>query len=83
MNVKTDVTLVTKRGQTSIPAHLRKELHLERGGRLVWERVSTEEIRVRVLRDAPAPLAMLGFAKRFRRARRTAAWMAELRAAEK
>ncbi len=83
MNVKTDTTVVTERGQTSIPAHLRKEMGLEKGKRLVWEKISDEEIRIRVRRPAKAePIAMLGFAKRFRRTRRTAAWMSELRAGD-
>ncbi len=83
MNVKTDTTVVTERGQTSIPAHLRKEMGLEKGKRLVWEKVSDEEIRILVRSSAEAdPVAMLGFARRFRHARRTAAWMSELRAGD-
>jgi len=83
MNVKTDVTVVTERGQTSIPAHLRKEMGLGKGKRLMWERVSNEEIRIRVRPPVEAnPAAMLGFARRFRKTRRTAAWMSELRAGE-
>jgi len=83
MHAKDVITVVTERGQTSIPAHLRKELGLAKGGRLVWEKVSDHEFRVRVLRSQPSPEAMLGFAGRFRRRRTTAAWMAELRAGEK
>lgn len=83
MNVKTDTTVVTERGQTSIPAHLRKEMGLEKGKRLVWERVSEDEIRIHVRPAAEAdPAAMLGFAKRFRHPRRTADWMSELRAGD-
>lgn len=83
MNVKTEITVVTERGQTSIPAHLRKELGLQKGGRLAWERISDDEVKVRVLRAQPDPVAMRGFATRFRRKRTTAAWMADLRAGEK
>ncbi len=83
MNVKTDTTVVTERGQTSIPAHLRKEMGLEKGKRLVWEKVSDEEIRILIRPSAePDPVAMLGFARRFRRTRRTAAWMSDLRAGD-
>jgi AbrB family looped-hinge helix DNA binding protein len=83
MNVKTDTTVVTERGQTSIPAHLRKEMGLGRGKRLVWEKVSDEEIRIRVRPSTEVdPVAMLGFARRFRRTRRTAAWMSDLRAGD-
>ncbi len=83
MNVRTETTVVTERGQTSIPAHLRKEMGLGKGARLVWERVSENEIRIRVRPSVEAdPFAMLGFAKRFRRPRRTAEWMEELRAGD-
>jgi AbrB family looped-hinge helix DNA binding protein len=83
MNIKTDTTVVTERGQTSIPAHLRKEMGLQKGKRLVWEKVSDEEIRILVRPSAEAdPVAMLGFARRFRRTRRTAAWMSDLRAGD-
>jgi AbrB family looped-hinge helix DNA binding protein len=65
MNVKTDTTVVTERGQTSIPAHLRKEMGLGRGKRLVWEKVSDEEIRIWVRPSTEVdPVAMLGFARR-------------------
>ena len=79
--MKTMVTTVTERGQVSIPAQLREQLHIQPGQRLVWERVSDSECRVRLrpaLRAAGA-VAMLGYAKRFRKARRTREWMAELR----
>jgi bifunctional DNA-binding transcriptional regulator/antitoxin component of YhaV-PrlF toxin-antitoxin module len=79
-----DVTIVTDRGQVSIPAHLRRELSLSKGKRLVWEKVGDHELRVVVL-DAPAPRgaqAMRGFARRFRKARRTEEWMRELREGE-
>lgn len=81
-----NVTKVTQRGQVSIPAELRKEMELDRGRRLLWERVSERELRVRVLSDstpARGAEAMRGFARRFRDTpRRTADWMTELREGE-
>lgn len=65
MNVKTDITVVTQRGQTSIPARLRKAMGLAKGTRLVWEQLSEQEARVRRVRARkPDPVAMLGFARR-------------------
>lgn len=81
----TDVTVVTDRGQVSIPAHLRKELELAKGQRLLWLRSGERELRIVVL-EPSAPRgaqAMRGFARRFRaEPRTTAEWMAELRAGE-
>ena len=81
MSAKTDTTAITERGQTSIPAELRRALGLQPGMRLSWEAVSDTEIRLHVLRTPVAadPVAMLGFARRFRASRRTADWMKELR----
>ena len=78
-------TTVTERGQTSIPAEVRRELGLGAGTRLHWERVSDRELRVIVMTPAtPAgPTAMLGFARRFRpETRSTDAWMRILREGE-
>ena len=75
-------TVVTDRGQTSIPAEVRRALGLETGPRLRWERVSDREIRVIVMTASPpaGPMAMLGFARRFRpEPRSTEAWMRVLR----
>lgn len=77
---------VTERGQTAIPAQLRRAYEVEPGMELVWEAAGPDTWRVHLRRKpeaAPDPLAMLGFAKRFRATRRTAEWMAELRAGEK
>jgi len=79
-------TVVTERGQVSIPAAIRKELDLKPGQPLVWEKLSDRECLVRVPRKKK-PLgakAMLGFAARFRgeKGRPTAEWMADLRAGE-
>ena len=77
---------LTERGQISIPSSLRKSMKLRPGQSFHWQRVSDREIRVSV-ETAPAagPLAALGYAKKLRAgpARRTASWMAELRAGEK
>lgn len=77
---------LTERGQISIPAALRKAMKLRPGQSFNWHRVSDREMRVSV--EAPpaaGPLAVLGYAKKLRRGptRRTASWMAELRAGEK
>lgn len=78
----TKITVVTDRGQVSIPAHLRKDLALTKGQRLLWEKTGQRELKVVVL-EPPAPggaQAMRGFARRFRSDPRTTAdWMAELR----
>jgi AbrB family looped-hinge helix DNA binding protein len=84
MPVPSKVSVITERGQVSIPAQLRKELALAKGQRLLWEKTGEHEIRVTVLLE-PEPrgaIAMLGFAKRFRPARRTQDWMTELREGE-
>ncbi|MBI2895366.1 MAG: AbrB/MazE/SpoVT family DNA-binding domain-containing protein [Deltaproteobacteria bacterium] len=80
------VTVVTDRGQVSIPAELRRELHLSAGRKLLWEKLSDRELRVRAIdeRKPVGPLAVLGFARRFRRERRaTADWMEDLRTGER
>lgn len=85
MAKRDEVTVVTERGQVSIPADLRRDLHLAPGRRLRWEKVTSGELRVVVL-PAERPrgaMAMRGFARRFREApRRTADWMRELRDGE-
>ena len=81
---KDETTAVTERGQTSIPVEIRRALGLQPGVRLGWEAISQDEIRLRVVR-APLvanPMAMLGFARRFRAPRCTADVMAELREGE-
>ena len=78
------VSIVTERGQVSIPAHLRKELSLTKGQQLLWEKTGEHEIRVTILpgQEPQGAVAMLGFAKRFRKTRRTQEWMTELREGE-
>jgi bifunctional DNA-binding transcriptional regulator/antitoxin component of YhaV-PrlF toxin-antitoxin module len=85
MPAPSKVSVITERGQVSIPSQLRKELSLAKGQRLLWEKTGEHEIRVTVLPEPErrGAMAMLGFAKRFRPTRRTEDWMAELREGEK
>lgn len=80
-------TVVTERGQVSIPASIRKELGLKTGQPLVWEKISDRECLVKIPRkkEALGAMAMLGFAARFRgeKGRRTASVMPELRQGER
>ena len=82
---KSEVTVVTDRGQVSIPAELQRDLDLAPGRRLRWEKVAPAELRVVVLPEAKprGAGAMRGFARRFRDTpRRTGDWMRELREGE-
>jgi AbrB family looped-hinge helix DNA binding protein len=48
-------TTVTERGQTAIPARIRRETNVQPGTELVWEVVGPDEWRVTVVREqAPA-----------------------------
>jgi AbrB family looped-hinge helix DNA binding protein len=80
-------TVVTERGQVSIPAPIRKELGLKTGQPLVWEKISDRECLVKIppKKKSVGAMAMLGFAARFRgeKGRRTARVMAELREGER
>jgi len=77
-------TMVTERGQVSIPAMVRKHLNLTSGQRVTWEPVSNHECRLRVATANPVPgaTAMLGYAAKFRRVRRTSEWMDDIRQGE-
>lgn len=80
-----DKTTVTERGQTAIPARLRREHGVRPGTELVWEPLGRDEWRVHIIRtkdERPNPRAMLGFARKYRATRRTKDWMRELRAGE-
>ncbi|MGI8605002.1 MAG: AbrB/MazE/SpoVT family DNA-binding domain-containing protein [Verrucomicrobiales bacterium] len=60
-------TTVTERGQTSIPARLRREMGLEPGRSLLWEKVSQTECRLIVQPRQtikPDPIGAIGFAQR-------------------
>lgn len=82
--MKTMVTTVMTRGQVAVPAAVRRSLHLEPGTRLLWETAGDSACRITVQRPVAAESAadLLGYARTFRRTRRTAEWMAELRAGE-
>ena len=60
-------TILTTRGQTSVPARLRRIANLKPGQKLRWEQVSKTEFRVTLPpdQDTPGPLAALGWARRF------------------
>lgn len=78
-------TVVTERGQVSVPASLRKAMGLHAGRKLHWEQVSDREIRVSLQEDQPVgPLAVLGYARRMstQPPRPTADWMREIREGE-
>jgi bifunctional DNA-binding transcriptional regulator/antitoxin component of YhaV-PrlF toxin-antitoxin module len=80
-----DITTVSERGQTAIPARLRREHGVEAGTELVWEAVGPDEWRVHISRkplQRPDPVGMRGFARRFRAVRTTSDWLAELREGE-
>jgi len=78
-------TTLTKRGQVSVPASLRKELRLKPGQPLLWEKISDDECRVRIVRprEAGSARSMRGFMKRFQTdpglPKTTAGWMKLLR----
>jgi len=78
---------LTDRGQVSMPSALRKELALEPGYKLLWQKVSDRECRIVVMKNGKpkGAKAMLGFARRFRprHVRTTDQWMTELREGEK
>jgi bifunctional DNA-binding transcriptional regulator/antitoxin component of YhaV-PrlF toxin-antitoxin module len=81
-----DITKVSERGQTAIPARLRREHGVEPGTELVWEAVGPHEWRIQISRkphQAPDPAAMRGFARRFRAVRTTREWLRELKEGER
>jgi len=78
-------SVVTERGQVSVPASQRKSMGLRPGQRLHWEQVSDREIRVSICEGKPpGPLSVLGYAARLRSTppRRTEDWMREFREGE-
>jgi len=82
--MKTPATVVTERGQVSIPAEIRKRMNLTSGRRILWEMDSPTECRIRLQAERPpvGATAMLGFATTFRASKRTDDWMNELRQGE-
>ena len=77
---------ITERGQISIPAQIRREMHLEPGRVVVFERISATECRFTVEPrpvTKPDPLAAIGFARRHGLpVMTTEEWMSLLREAE-
>jgi AbrB family looped-hinge helix DNA binding protein len=85
ISVKTKTSRLTERGQVSVPAVIRKEMGLQVGQRLRWERVADGECRVIVEKKKPqGAMSVLGFGAKLRKGkgRRTADWMRELREGE-
>ncbi len=81
-NVSGFKVTLTERGQVSLPASLRQQLRLKAGQKLVWERISDTELRLKVLHAPPTSRTeLIGFAARFRQEdpRSTHDWMGELR----
>jgi bifunctional DNA-binding transcriptional regulator/antitoxin component of YhaV-PrlF toxin-antitoxin module len=81
-----DKTTLGERGQTAIPARIRRESSIAPGTELLWEIAGDDELKVTIVRPAKRaanPQGMRGFARRFRATRRTADWMRELRAGER
>jgi len=76
-------TTITESGQISIPAELRREMKLEPGQIVTWERVSATECRLFIQRRRPVkpdPIAAIGFAQRHGLVEdKTADWMKILR----
>jgi AbrB family looped-hinge helix DNA binding protein len=59
-------TTITERGQVSIPAELRRDMHLSPGQTILWEKVSATECRILIEpRETikPDPMEALNFAK--------------------
>jgi AbrB family looped-hinge helix DNA binding protein len=77
---------ITERGQISIPAQIRREMRLEPGQVVVFERISATECRLIVEPRPvikPDPLAAIGFAQRHGLpAMTTEQWMDLLREGE-
>ncbi|MFA7345592.1 MAG: AbrB/MazE/SpoVT family DNA-binding domain-containing protein [Terrimicrobiaceae bacterium] len=59
-------TVLTARGQASIPARIRKQAGLEAGDQLVWEQTSESELRIRWARPSQVGVfGMLGYARKY------------------
>lgn len=60
------ITVVTQRGQISIPAAVRRLLGLKPGHRLEWRAATQGQVTLRVVRTgmAPGPRATFGYAAR-------------------
>ena len=79
-------TTITERGQVSIPAELRRDMHLSPGQTILWEKVSATECRILIQPRVvikPDPMGALNFANEHGLAqRRSDEVLAELREGE-
>ena len=83
--MQTLATRITRRGQISIPADVRKQLKWTPGRELFWEVAEGGECRVFARKKSPyvGALAMLGYGATFSDDNRTTdEWMKELREGE-
>ena len=79
--MNSQVCTLTERGQISMPASLRRKMHLKAGQKLKWENISDTEARIIIEPDFDAdPLKALGFING--ESRTTTDWMREIRAGE-
>ena len=63
-----NITVLTARGQVSVPSSLRKKAHLSTGQRLAWHQTGDGIFSVTVLKQPQkrvSALEMIGYAKRF------------------
>lgn len=81
MTTATQITTrLTERGQISIPASLRDSRGLRPGTALAWS--LSDDGRALLTPRARSAREVIGWARKHHAPRRTADWMAELRAAE-
>lgn len=73
-------TKITGKGQTAIPVAVQQSLGAKVGDSLSWELRENGDCVVRVVHRVveDGAMSMLGFAKTFREARQTSAWVKEL-----
>ena len=73
---KTMVTKVSDRGQVSVPADVRAALGITPGVSIQWELVDDNSARVTamVAHKNQGAQSLIGFAKRFRKLRRSDEW---------
>lgn len=82
------ITVLTERGQISVPSKLRRRLHLKTGRRFLWQPAADSTLTVMILpedEEVPGPLKVLGWASRFSKGRplpRSDEAMRELREGE-
>ena len=73
-------TKITGRGQTAIPVAVQELIGAKPGRSLRWEVRPTGECVVSVVGEntPDGAMAMLGFARTFRKPRRTSSWLKDL-----